>query len=98
MDRFRTEIVLCRHERCPIVEAHQAHDEDFQRRPRKRRTKTQQAVAAGRPRVVQRITTDAGPMAYVKCPECNGGGCIECQETGRMSLFRWHLWKRESGG
>lgn len=84
----------CTHDRCKILEVHEEHPEDFAPARRKRMSKTAQAVAAGRPRVVKRVEAPGGPIALVRCPECSGRGCHECNEAGTMSLFRWHLWRK----
>lgn len=89
----------CRHERCPKVELHEAHDEDFvgakaRGRLAKKKT-TSRPVIPDRPTVLHVEQRADGPFAFVACPECNGGKCGFCQETGRISLYRWHLWRRE---
>lgn len=100
----------CTQDRCSIIELHDAHDHDFdkakgrpttgtkrgsfgQAPPKKRPTGAERAAAL-RPKIVREEMRPDGPFAYVHCPECSGGGCGECQETGEMSLYRWHLWKR----
>lgn len=105
----------CRQERCKIVEVHEKHDDDFEKRtrgrpitgqapppkrPRAERTRAQ--LAADPKRVVLRHEEReydgiVGPVAIVRCPECIGGGCGWCNETGEMTLPRYHLWKRDCG-
>lgn len=46
-----------------------------------------------RPKVVEIRQMPNGPMAYVECPECAGGGCAVCYEFGKISLYRWHTLK-----
>ena len=100
----------CTHERCQIIELHDAHDHDFEGPIRGRpmagqksswaegtrpslRTKPQ-LLSKLKPKIVRREIRADGPYAYVQCPECSGGGCALCMETGELSLYRWHLWKR----
>lgn len=59
--------------------------------PRKRKI----VERGGRPRIVERVESVGGPIAMVECPECRGGGCGLCVETGKVSLYRWHLWKSD---
>lgn len=106
----------CRHERCKILEVHDAHDDDFRggrgrpitgsvpKPPAKRRRaeKTRAQLAADPRRVVLRheereVAGVVGPIAIVQCPECKGGGCGWCSESGEMTLMRYHLWKRDCG-
>jgi hypothetical protein len=86
----------CTNDRCKLIELHAAHDKDFSPKPRRRLTRTQQAEALGRPRVVRRATTPTGVLAMVECPECAGVGCGSCVDSGLISLYRWHLWKNNN--
>jgi len=69
---------------------------------RRRAEKTRAQLAADPRRVVLRheernVDGVVGPIAIVQCPECQGGGCAWCNETGEMTLMRYHLWKRDCG-
>lgn len=123
MDPSRTSVRWCRHERCKIIEVHEAHDEDFERAKIKRRRakQTREQLARDPNKVILRYEERAveeiygatlrggvggdhqlrgpitGPVAIVQCPECKGGGCGWCNETGEMTLMRYHLWKRDCG-
>lgn len=102
MRRGGASLSYCRNDRCPIIELHDEHEEDWagigrrgRQTGRKPRTKAEALAAIERQRpVVETRQTATGPVAFVACPDCEGGGCHECQESGKMSLIRWHLWRK----
>ena len=85
----------CRNDRCDIDELHEAHEDDFARKPRLR-TKAQLLAhyKKQQPPTTRVRQMRHGPMAYVQCPECVGGGCGFCYEQGEIALYRWHVWRR----
>lgn len=92
----------CTHDRCDRDELHEEHQRDFTERrgrpiagtapERVRRTGRTKAERIARYSPPVRLMTPS-MSAYVDCPECRGGGCGLCAETGLISLYQWHLWK-----
>lgn len=72
---------VCRRDDCLVEALHAAHVGPIHRR---------RVVEGAPPKVVRVDHTPDDPLAYVRCPRCDGAGCKTCSYRGQVSLLRWH--------
>lgn len=93
-----SEVSWCTHDACDRIDLHPAHDEDFARRRgrpitgrvRERAPRVRSDTKAAR---LAKIAAPPVVRGHVRCPECDGGGCGLCLETGMIPMHLWRQWR-----